>query len=165
MKKILPALVAGFGAGVFSIIPITKALACCFIVPLAAIAAIYLQVRVNGEIPPIAISKGIVLGLLTGIFAAFFGTLFDVIITMITKTNDLVEGLPQMQQAFQDLPVSDELKQQAIDMIGAMADEISEKGFSLLYTFSIGFNNFLFDAIFGFIGGLIGIQIINKRMK
>ena len=43
----MPAIVAGFGAGVLHVVPLTKALTCCLVVPLAAVAAIMLEQKSN----------------------------------------------------------------------------------------------------------------------
>ena len=42
-------------------------------------------------------------------------------------------------------------------------DEIKNSGFSLIYTLSILFSNFIIDPIFGTIGGIIGVQIVNSK--
>jgi hypothetical protein len=42
-------------------------------------------------------------------------------------------------------------------------DQITETGFSLLYSISVIFSNLFIDTIFGIIGGLVGAQILNNR--
>ena len=89
MKKYLPAIVAGFGAGVLHVVPLTKALTCCLVIPLAAVAAIMLEQKANRIIGEFPLKRGVILGVLTGLFAALFGSFFDIFITLITKNNDI----------------------------------------------------------------------------
>jgi len=49
--------------------------------------------------------------------------------------------------------------------MGSMKTEIETTGFSLLYSFTIIFNNFLTNTIFGMIGGAIGAQYVNSKLK
>ena len=97
--KYLPALVCGFGAAVLSTIPGIKAIGCCIIVPAAAWLSLFLDHRINKAVPPISVKKAIILGITTGLFAAFFSTFFDVLITLITHTNEFVQTLPQTEIA------------------------------------------------------------------
>jgi len=165
LKKILPAVVAGFAAGVLSIIPFAKTFTCCLIVPGAAVLAVFLQIKVNGEHIPMPLSKGVVLGLGAGFFAAIFGTFFELLITFITHRNDLVDSISQMRETLSNFPLGEELREQIMKMITGMADDIKNTGFSIIYAFSVIFNNVLFDTIFGLIGGLIGAQIFNNRSR
>lgn len=59
MKKYLPSLVAGFGAGVLSVVPVLKSFACCLIVPAAAYLSIVLYQRANNLDERIETSKAI----------------------------------------------------------------------------------------------------------
>jgi hypothetical protein len=165
LKKYLPALVAGFGAGVLNVVPLAKSIGCCIIIPVAAYVALLLDRRANPSDELIPTGKAISMGIMTGLFAALFGTFFDVLITLITKSNDLVASFPEMQKMIVDMPLSQQLKDQVIEMLGFVVEQIRETGFSLLYTFSILVNNLIVDIIFGLIGGLIGGKIINSRLQ
>ncbi len=161
-NKIFPPLVGGFAAAVLTTVPGIKSLGCCLIVPLASILALFLDMKINKEEPPISMKKALLFGLVTGIFAAFFSSLFDVLITYITKTNEFVETLPQtesMMRNFNFGPILDE----SMSMLKNMAAQIKESGFSFMYAFGIFFSNFFVDAIFGMVGGLVGMAFINKR--
>lgn len=89
MKRILPALVCGFGAGVLNTVPFVKNFSCCLIIPVAAIAALILDQRANGVKEQINSGKAVQLGLLTGMFSAIFGTIFEVLIVLVTKNSEL----------------------------------------------------------------------------
>ena len=96
MKKLLPAIVAGFGAGVLHVVPITKSLTCCLVVPLAAAAAILLEQKSQNSTGEIELKRGAILGLLTGLFAALFGSFFDIFITLVTKSNDIITAYGEL---------------------------------------------------------------------
>ncbi|MGK9367574.1 DUF4199 family protein [Melioribacter sp. Ez-97] len=164
MKKHLPALVSGFGAGVLSIVPLAKGLTCCIIVPVAAYIALILDrksTRDSGRIPA---SRGFTIGVMTGVFAALFGSLFDIIITFITHSNDIVDSFPEFQKMINDFPVSEAVREEIIRMFQNLRSDIVTTGFSFLYTFSVLINNFVVNTLFGAVGGLAGAQIINNRV-
>ncbi|MEW6702769.1 MAG: hypothetical protein AB1298_08615 [Bacteroidota bacterium] len=165
MKKYLSAFVCGFGAGVLHIVPLVKSFSCCLIIPVAAFLALVLDQRASRNSKKIPMKKAMVFGLLTGLYAAIFGSIFEIVITYITKHNDIVATFPELQRMIQGFPVSDEIKTEALKLFQNVRDEILARGFSLLYTFSILINYLIIDTIFGTIGGLIGAQVINSRIN
>ncbi|MFC2083989.1 hypothetical protein ACFLS9_02945 [Bacteroidota bacterium] len=164
-KKYLAAFVCGFGAGVLQVVPFAKSFSCCLIIPAAAYIALILERKAFNISGKMEIKYGIILGLLTGLYAAVFGTFFDVLITFITKNNDIIATFPELQKMINEFPISENLKEEVIDMLSIVLEEIQESGFSLLYTLSILVNNLIIDSVFGLIGGLIGVQIINSRLS
>ena len=52
---------------------------------------------------------------------------------------------------------------QSMGLLDKMSSEIVTNGFSLLYTIAIIFSNIIIDSVFGIIGGIIGMVVINKR--
>ncbi|WKZ68420.1 MAG: hypothetical protein QY331_10695 [Melioribacteraceae bacterium] len=165
MKKYLPSLVAGFGAGVLSVVPVLKSFACCLIVPAAAYLSIVLYQRANNLDERIETGKAIFLGLFTGLFAALFTTSFEIIITLFTKQNDLIEAFGNLQGMINSFPIDDAIKQQVIDMMNDVVVDLRTKGFSFLYSITLLFNNLLVDIIFGIVGGVIGLQVTNAKYK
>lgn len=165
MKKFIAPLICGFGAGVLMVVPVIKSFSCCLIIPIAAFLALFLDQRANNNFGKIAISKGLVFGLITGLVAAFFGTFFDVMITFITKSNEIVVALPEFRKVIADFPISNELKQEALDMMQSIADSIKASGFSAIYTFSTLLGNLFVNSVFGIIGGMVGAAILNSRNK
>lgn len=163
MKKYLSAFVCGFGAGVLHIVPVAKSFTCCLIMPLAAYLSIVLDRKSSGETGRMDMKRGVILGLLTGIYAAAFGTSLDVLITFVTKNNEIVAAYPQLQKLINDFPITEALKREVLTMLSTLLDEIKTSGFSLIYTLSILFSNFIIDPIFGTIGGIIGVQVVNSR--
>jgi len=163
VKKYLPAIVCGFGAGVLQIVPFIKSFSCCLIMPLAAFAALLLEQKANRSIEKMSRKKAVSLGLLTGLFAALFGTILEIFITLITRQNDIVTTFPELQKMIDTFPLAGEIKQDVISLFQSVRNEIAEHGFSWFYTFSLFVNNFIVDPVFGAIGGLLGLQIINNR--
>ncbi len=163
MKKYLPAIVAGFGAGVLHVVPVAKSLTCCLVVPVAAVLAIILEQKANQLTGDFDLKRGAILGLLTGVFAALFGSFFDIFITFITKNNDIILAFNRLGETLDAFPVSDNIKEEVMTLMNSVVEAIKEKGFSSLYAFSITFNNLIVDSIFGLIGGLAGTKILNSR--
>ncbi len=164
-KKILPSLVCGFGAAVLTIVPGIKNIGCCLIVPLAAFMSLFLDIKVNKSLPPIDLKKAFAFGILTGIFAAFFSTFFDVLITFISHTNDYIAALPQTESLMKTYGLTGPLFDQTITMLRSMAKQIQTNGFSPLYTFMIFITNIFIDFIFGIFGSLLGMSFLNKRIQ
>jgi len=163
LKKYISSFVCGFGVGVILIIPIAKSFACCFIMPLAAFLSLFLEQRAQNNYEKISMRKALVFGLMTGLYAALFGSVFDLFITLITKQNDILTVFPELQRMLASLPVTDDIKKQVLDLFEGVRKDIMSYGFSPLYTFSVVINNFIINPIFGIIGGLIGAQILNRR--
>jgi len=163
LKKYLSPLIVGFGAGVLSIVPVAKSFGCCLIIPVAAFIALLLDQKANNNYSKLEIKQGVIFGLLTGIYAALFGTIFDFFITFITKNNDIVATYSELQKVITQFPISDELKDNVMSMLGGVVESIRTTGISLVYTFSVLVNNLILNSIFGMLGGIIGVQILNSR--
>ncbi len=163
-KKVLPSLVCGFGAAVLSTVPGIKSLGCCLIIPLAAVLALYLDIRINKSDLPVTFKTAAAFGVLTGIFAAFFATFFDVLITYIAHTNDFVDALPQTEAMIRQYKLG-AILDQTMQLLKMMSEQIKNNGFSAMYTFGIFVSNMFINTIFGFLGGMIGMSFINKRVR
>lgn len=160
-------MVCGFGAGVMQIVPIAKSLTCCVIIPVAVVLAIALDRRAN-NIPNnkrTETSKAAVIGLLTGIFAAIFGSFFDILITLITRNNDIIAAFPEIQNMLDNFPISAAIKDEVINMFQLIIDQIQSAGFSAIYAISVTVNNLIVNTIFGLLGGLVGVQLINSKIQ
>ena len=165
MKKYISSFVGGFGAGVLQIVPVAKNFACCLIVPIASYIAIQLERRASKDNNKIPLKKGIMIGLITGLYAALFGSLFELLITFITHNNDFIFAMSGLQKVIKDFPLDEKIKAEIFSMISKVASDIQRQGFSVLYSFSIIVNNFIINPLFGLIGGLISVQIINSKIS
>lgn len=163
MNKYISAFVVGFGAGVLQVVPVAKSFSCCLIIPAAAVIALILDQKATKDTSPIPFSKAAIFGILTGLWAALFGTSFDVLITFITKNNDVIAAYGELQNVLSNFPFDDALKKEVSGLLNMVIEDIKATGFSMLYTFSVLVNNLVVDIIFGFIGALVGMQILNSR--
>ena len=150
-KDYLPAIVCGFGAAVLTTIPGFKNFTCCLLVPVASFVAIVLYKKTNRLDEKIAVSKAIILGLLTGIVAALFSTFFDLLITYITHSNEFIAGLPQTELIISDLNMG-AIMDESLKLIKQMGKDIEANGFSVLYTIMIFLSNIITYTIFGILG-------------
>ncbi len=108
-------------------------------------------------------NKAVIFGLITGLYAALFGSLFDIMITLITKQNEIVARFPEMQKMVTNFPLDQEVKKQVINWFQSIRNDILRFGFSPFYTLSVVLNNIIVDPIFGIVGGMIGAKIINRK--
>lgn len=161
-KTYLSSLVTGFGAAVLTTVPGVREFGCCLIVPIAVLTALLLYKKSLNEDTIITVNTGLLIGFLTGLFAALFSTFFDVIITLFTRTNDFVATLPQTTEVLESFKFGEAAKQ-TIDLMNGMAQQITSTGFSLLYTMFILISNLIVDSVFGLLGGLLGRIILNRR--
>jgi uncharacterized membrane protein len=161
-NKFLPPLVCGFGAAVLTTVPGVKNFACCLIVPLAAVISINLDHKINKSEFPIKAGRSIFFGIMTGIFAAFFSTFFDVLVTYLARTNDFIDALPQTEAFIKQYKL-DTLLEQTMVIFKKMSADITSRGFSLFYAFAMLVSNLFVNTIFGIFGGLMGMSFFNKR--
>jgi hypothetical protein len=164
MKKILPTIVTGFSAAVLSTVPVLKGLSCCLLVPLASVFALFLDMKANKNFDKIILSKAILYGFLTGLFVTIFFVLFDLMITLLTKTNDFVESLPQSELLLKELNLGN-FAEEPLKLMRSIASEIKTSGFSVLYAIMIFLSNFITNSIFGILGGVVGMSILNKKRE
>lgn len=162
MKRFLPALVCGFAASVLSTIPGLKSFSCCLIIPAAAYFSLLLDIKINRFSASIILSKAVAFGLLTGLFASFFSTGFEVLITYITRTNEFVETLPELNNMLK-VYLANPIFAQTMSLFTRIQQEITQYGFSFLYLAFYLLNTIVVDIIFGIVGALFGMHFINKK--
>ena len=161
-KKYLSALVSGFGASVLTTIPGVDSFACCLLIPIASGVAITLYKKSHPELLKIETRTGIFIGFLTSIFAASFASLFEIIITYLTNSSDLVVSMPQIEQAVRDMNFGPSVEE-SLEILRQIVVDIQTTGFSFLYAILITLTNLITYSIFGLLGGLVATAIINKR--
>ncbi|MCK9211744.1 MAG: hypothetical protein M0P61_12975 [Ignavibacteriaceae bacterium] len=161
-NKLSPAIVCGFGAAVLSTIPGVKSVGCCLLLPAATVLSLYFYLRITSFSQSISVKTAMFIGLITGLSSALFSGFFEVIITYIFHTNDLVLTLPQVEILLNTYNLGD-IGKETVAILRTMSKEITAYGFSLTYTSFLLFNNIFIDSMFGIIGGLIGMSIFNKK--
>jgi hypothetical protein len=164
-KKYISPMIFGFVAGVLMVVPVIKSLGCCLLLPLAAFFSLMLEQKANNNYEKLDIKKGLIFGLITGLVAAFFGTFFDFLITLITHKNDFVITFPKLVETINSFPVDDLTKEEVIKILSGIVENITSSGFSSVYIISLFINNLIMNTIFGILGGIIGVQILNSRNK
>ena len=161
-NKLSPAIVCGFGAAVLTTIPGVKSLGCCLILPAATVLGIYFYLRITSYSERVTTKTAMIIGLVTGLSSAFFSVFFDVMITYLFRTNDLVFSLPQIEILLGAYNLG-EIGEESIALLRRMSNDIITSGFSITYIWFLFFNNIIIDSIFGIIGGLIGMSFFNKK--
>jgi hypothetical protein len=164
LKKYLPTIVCGFAAAVLATIPGIKNFSCCLLVPGAAVFSVFLDKKITHSTEKISLGQGIGFGFLTGVVATFFITLFEMLVTYFTKTNDFIQSLPQSEMLMRQWNLGP-LIDDSLKLMRTMANEIERSGFSVFYLVLIFFSNFLINSIFGMIGGALGMRLANRNVK
>lgn len=164
LKKYLPTLVAGFAAAVLATVPGIKNFSCCLLVPSAAVFAVLLDKKITNSSEKVSIGKGLGFGFLTGVVATIFITLFEMLLTYFARTNDFIQSLPQSEIVMRQWNLGP-LLDDSLKLLKGIAKEIEKTGFSFLYLILIFFSNFLINSLFGMIGGLLGMNLANRKLK
>jgi hypothetical protein len=160
--KYYPALVSAFAAAVLTTIPGIKSFACCLLVPAASVLALYLDQKFNKSEVNISSNKAMITGIITGILIALFSSSLEIFITFILKSNELTQTLPELEVLLSQMELGT-VSEDIINMLRNISAEINESGFSIQFTFFLFTSNIITDAIFGFLGGLLGMAILNKQ--
>lgn len=161
-NKYFPTLVLGFSAAVLTTVPGVKNFACCLIVPLAAGFSIFIDQRLKHFASKVIMSEAVVFGILTGIFTSLFGTAFDLLITYLLKSNDLVRSITEVEKIIKNLPFGESGKM-TLEIFRQIQKDITRTGFSWFYAFSQLAGNLFVYVITGLLGGLLGYSFINNR--
>lgn len=165
LKQILlPAFVCGFVAGVLEVVPFIKNTTCCLVIPIAAIFSVLLYAKSNNILPPLKLSQCIVVGIVTGLFAGFFSTTFDQIITLITKNNNIISSLPEVEKLFAELPPSTPNVKETIELFRQISKEIQLYGFSFVYLILTVLSNFFINLLFAIIGSIIAKFVVPEYL-
>jgi hypothetical protein len=171
-NKIRAAVIGGAVMTATSVIPYVSLIncACCAGIMLGGLAAVYFYLReAPKDDPPMEAKYGIILGAFAGIFGAIFET---VITSLIMKmfSDQYFEGIyAEFQRNIDQLESSGEKVPSILytirDSLDSFMLEIRTHGFSVIFTmFMLIFNTFK-DVLFGLLGGLIGIYVLQKRNR
>jgi hypothetical protein len=112
-------------------------------------------------------------GIILGAFAGIFGAIFETVITSLIMrmfSDQYFEGIyAEFQRNIEHLESSGEnvpgILYTVRDSLDAFLQEIRKNGFSVIFTlFMLIFNTFK-DVLFGLLGGLIGVYVLQKRYR
>ncbi len=123
-----------------------------------------LDKKITNSSEKVSIGKGLGFGFLTGVVATIFITLFEMLLTYFARTNDFIQSLPQSEIVMRQWNLGP-LLDDSLKLLKGIAKEIEKTGFSFLYLILIFFSNFLINSLFGMIGGLLGMNLANRKLK
>jgi len=158
-------MICGFAIGIVQNVPIFGNFTCCILLPLAAYYSLILDQKATKNYNIIPYTKGLLFGLLTGVFAAIVGSFLDIILTLVFKSNNFTMMINEFVKTLEEFPLDAQLKKQMSDIFLNAKEEITTRGFSFFYTLSITIDQLVINSIFGSIGGLIGAKIINNNRE
>ena len=171
-NKVRAAMIGGAVMTATSVIPYVSLIncACCAGIMLGGLSAVYFYLReVPKDDPPMEVKYGIILGAFAGIFGAIFETVITSLI-MRMFSDQYFEGIyAEFQRNIEQLESSGEnvpgILYTVRDSLDAFLQEIRTNGFSIIFTiFMLIFNTFK-DVLFGLLGGLIGVYVLQKRYR
>lgn len=160
--QFFPAVVTSFAAAVLSIVPFLQSFSCCLMVPAAAWIALAIDQRLTKYEIRITAGKAFAFGAITGVLTACFITGFDLFFTYLSRSNELIASLPQLEKTMSEMNLLD-LARPSLDLLYRMRDEIAYNGFSWLYSFYIFLSQLVTNTIFAIIGALIGMAALNSQ--
>ncbi|HPD68049.1 MAG TPA: hypothetical protein PLI27_08255 [Ignavibacteriales bacterium] len=164
MKYLIqPIFIAAWISAVLQNIPLIKNFSIFLIIPNAPIIATYLLVKANTISEKIKYNKILTFSLLTGIIAAILAALFDIIITFITKTNDIITSLPEVESIINQLPsVQQSYLKETISYLYKISNDISIIGFSIDFVFLSLANFILINLFFSVLGSFFTSYYTNN---
>jgi len=172
-NKYLPSLITGFAAGVLLSVPVINSFGFLLFVPWGVYFALTLHIKLNNGAVPVKVGTAILFGFLTAIWSAFFSTMIHTLLTLLTHSNNFVEGFYEEQKSLKNVfselavkmkdPAFSEMANVFLGIYKKMYNDIKSSGFSALYTFMVLFGMMMIQMVLGVIGGLISRIFINKR--
>lgn len=159
-NKILPIVVGTMVMTVIAVIPLINLINvfCCAGILIGGFAGVFTywkQLQDTGMI--LTAKDGGMIGILCGILSAIFVTGFGVLISLFSDVNPMMD----VMTAFDEMGV--QIPPEMVQYLEKFSEEFSEHGFSPTITiFSFVFNLILYP-LFGSIGALFGVSILNKK--
>lgn len=161
-NKILPIVVGTMVMTMIATIPVINLLNvfCCAGIVIGGFAGVYAYWKQLQNTGVMLTSKdGGMIGILCGILSAIFVTGFGVLISLFSDINPMLDVL----KAFDEMGV--QMPPEVLQYLEKFSDEFSKYGFSPTITiFSFIFNLILYP-LFGSIGALFGVSLLNKKNR
>lgn len=169
-SKVKPAIIGGAIMAITSSVPYISLIncACCAGIMLGGLTSVYLYLRsLPPDEPPLQSKHGLILGAFAGIFGAIFETLITVLIFKFLSSGyidqiyiEIEKNISDMESQGQEVP---QIITEIQNALAYLSQEIGEKGFSLVLTILMLVFYTMKDVLFGLIGGLIGVAVLQKR--
>ncbi|MDZ7261995.1 MAG: hypothetical protein ONB05_07815 [candidate division KSB1 bacterium] len=149
-SKLVPALIGGAFIGIVSSVPVLNFVNCfcCAGVIAGGVLAVYMYNRNLSQEITLTNSDGVLLGLLAGVFGAIIGGILQTLL----NTN-LQHALERIMEYSENMPPETE----------ELLRRLEELEFGPAFFMIMLMIGLVIDAIFGIIGGLIGVAIFKKK--
>jgi hypothetical protein len=168
--KIRPAIIGGSVMAIISTVPYLNWVncLCCAGIILGGIAAVYFyQKSLPSNEPLLKTKHGLILGAFAGVFGAILETFITVLTIKFFASNYFDTAYIEMERFVEQMQEENAeviaLLNQVQDTIAAFAQEIAEHGYSLVLTIIILVFNTFKNVLFGLLGGLLGVAILQKK--
>ena len=170
--KIKPAIIGGSVMAIISTVPYLNMLncLCCAGTILGGIAAVYFyQKSLPPDEPLLKTKHGLILGAFAGVFGAILETFITVLTIRFFGSNYFDAVYIEMENMIGQLQAQEDgieltaFLNQVQDIIATFSQEIAEHGYSLVLTIIILVFNTFKDVLFGLLGGLLGVAILQKK--
>ena len=148
-RMLKPALIGAVLLGVLSSLPLVNCFCCLWVIGGGVLAA-YLYVKDSPV--PVSLGRGVMLGLLTGVFGAIVISLFAVPLQMLM--NPGIGFVEQMQKSMDQFPNVPPESRQMFQTMAAHRGVI----YAIGLIFMLGF-----CSLFGMVGGAVGVALFEKR--
>ena len=145
-----PALLGGLFIGVMSGLPFISIgnFCCCMWVIAGGVLAVYL--RQQHDAAPLTSAEGALLGMIAGVIGAIIGTIISIPVQMLMGPL-MQQWIDRFMSSNQDLPP------EFRDMMSRFG------GMRAAFAFVGMLISICVDAVFGLIGGLLGVAIFNRN--
>lgn len=159
-NKILPIVIGTITMTMISSIPILNLINvfCCAGIIAGGFVGVYTywkQLQNTGIM--LNTKDGGMIGILCGILSAIFVTGFGVLISLFSDINPMIDVI----KAFDEMGV--QMPPEIIQYLEKFSDEFNQHGFSPTITVFSFICNLIIYPLFGSIGSLIGVSILNKK--
>jgi hypothetical protein len=161
-RLLTPAMVVGFGLAALLSASIMQ-IFFIILVPAAGFLASKFEFRLHPERGERPFISSIKTGVAAGLFAAFFMTIIEVVVTMLFKTNNFVAMMPEAMKIIRGLGLPE--ADQSAALLNSLMEDIQKDGFSGIYTFIYFISNSLSNAVFCIAGSLLFAFMYKRDMQ
>lgn len=160
---IQPIFVAAWISALLQTIPVVKNFSFWIIIPNMPIIAGYLIIKSNKLTEKLKYNQILTIALLTGISAAVITSIFDLIITFITKTHDIVTYLPEIENVISQMPAMQTTYfKEALAYLYKISSDITTYGFSLEFMVLTFINFIMINIFLSFLGSFFTYYYTNN---
>ena len=159
-NKIKPVITGTLIMTAIAVLPVLNLINvfCCAGIMAGGFAGVYSykkQLEPSGQFPEIK-DAGMI-GILSGILAAVFVTGFGLLISLFSDVNPMLDIMNSLDGMGFDMPP------EMLSYIEKFSQEFNEHGFSPTITIISFVSNIILYPLFGSIGALIGVSVLNKN--